>query len=203
MMVFTSLERSGTVRRHLPVRRPAGLPARPEGARRRFLSFAAGISVAYIFVHVLPALHVIREFHTESPTDFKMLFPEYSVYLWTMVGFLVFYGLETMAAGPRQGPEKQRGRRRRCGPMAAVGAHRRLRPVCLAPDVPDGMVRKKLTCLVPVRGGHGHAHLPDRLQPEQPLPGGVRPSWRLPAGAGLPGGLGIRRDSEHPQSNRV
>ena len=71
--------------------------------RRRFLSFAAGISVAYIFVHVLPALQVIRELQTQSPTDFKMLFPEYSVYLWTMAGFLVFYGLETMAAGPRRG----------------------------------------------------------------------------------------------------
>ena len=23
---------------------------------------------------------------------------------------------------------------------------------------------------MPVRGGHGHAHLPDRLRPEQPLP---------------------------------
>lgn len=77
--------------------------------RRRFLSFAAGISVAYTFVHVLPALHVIREIHTQSPTDFKMLFPEYSVYLWTMAGFLVFYGLEIMGARPRRGPESSAG----------------------------------------------------------------------------------------------
>jgi hypothetical protein len=69
--------------------------------RRRFLSFAAGISVSYTFVHVLPALHAIRELQRQSTTDFKMVFPEYSVYLWTMVGFLVFYGLETMAAIPR------------------------------------------------------------------------------------------------------
>jgi len=77
--------------------------------RRRFLSFAAGVSVAYTFVHVLPALHAIREFQTESPGTFKMLFPEYGVYLWTMAGFLVFYGLETMVAGPRQGPENLGG----------------------------------------------------------------------------------------------
>jgi len=76
---------------------------------RRFLSFAAGISVAYIFVHVLPALNVIRELHTQSPIDFKILFPEYSVYLWTMAGFLVFYGLEIMAASPRRGPENRAG----------------------------------------------------------------------------------------------
>jgi hypothetical protein len=75
--------------------------------RRRFLSFAAGISVAYTFVHVLPALHAIRELQTVSPSTFKMLFPEYNVYLWTMAGFLVFYGLETMVAGPRGGPEKR------------------------------------------------------------------------------------------------
>ena len=43
--------------------------------RRRFLSFAAGVSVAYTFVHVLPALHAIRELQTESPGTFKMLFP--------------------------------------------------------------------------------------------------------------------------------
>ena len=73
--------------------------------RRRFLSFAAGVSVAYTFVHVLPGLHAIRELQTEFPGTFKMLFPEYGVYLWTMAGFLIFYGLETMAASPRQGPE--------------------------------------------------------------------------------------------------
>jgi hypothetical protein len=74
--------------------------------RRKFLSFAAGISVAYIFVHVLPTLQMIREIGTHSPSEFKMLFPEYSVYLWTMAGFLVFYGLETMA---QRSPESHTG----------------------------------------------------------------------------------------------
>ena len=77
--------------------------------RRRFLSFAAGISVAYIFVHVLPTLNVIRELHTQSPNDFKILFPEYSVYLWTMVGFLVFYGLETIVVSSHRSPENHAG----------------------------------------------------------------------------------------------
>ena len=66
---------------------------------RRFLSFAAGVSVAYTFVHVLPALHTIREFQTRSLSK-SMVFPEHGVYLWTMVGFLVFFGLEKMANGP-------------------------------------------------------------------------------------------------------
>jgi hypothetical protein len=77
--------------------------------RRKFLSLAAGISVAYIFVHVLPTLQLIREMGMSSPSKFKMLFPEYSVYLWTLAGFLVFYGLETMAASSQQGQEKYAG----------------------------------------------------------------------------------------------
>ena len=65
--------------------------------------------MAYIFVHVLPTLEAIRELHAQSPGSFKMLFPEYSVYLWTMAGFLVFYGIETMVASPRHGPEESTG----------------------------------------------------------------------------------------------
>src|SRR5512137_2672451 len=72
---------------------------------RRFLSFAAGISVAYTFVHVLPALGAIQHLQTEHPTGFYRLFPEYSVYLWTMAGFLIFSGLETMAVRSRSHPE--------------------------------------------------------------------------------------------------
>jgi hypothetical protein len=63
---------------------------------RRFLSFAAGVSIAYTFVHVLPALHEIRGLQTHAPNE-SMMFPEHGVYLWTMAGFIVFYGLETMA----------------------------------------------------------------------------------------------------------
>ena len=70
---------------------------------RQFLSFAAGVSVAYIFVHVLPALQMIREFDAHAVSD-SMIFPEQGVYLWTMAGFLVFFGLETMAH-KRQAPE--------------------------------------------------------------------------------------------------
>jgi hypothetical protein len=74
---------------------------------RRFLSFAGGISVGYTFVHVLPALGTMRDIAVQSPTGFRGFFPEYSVYLWTMAGFLVFYGLETMVAGHRRGPENR------------------------------------------------------------------------------------------------
>ena len=75
--------------------------------RRRFLSFAAGISVGYTFVHVLPALSTMRNIATQSQAGLRRLFPEYSVYLWTMAGFMLFYGLETMAAVHRRGPENR------------------------------------------------------------------------------------------------
>jgi len=75
-----------------------------ESGLRRFHSFAAGIAVSYVFVYVMPELHEIRETHLQPQTDYiKRLFPEYSVYLSAMVGFLVFYGLESMVTRPRQG----------------------------------------------------------------------------------------------------
>jgi hypothetical protein len=82
------------------------LAARP-GQRRywRFLSFAAGIAVAYVFVDVMPALGRMRDIVMETPGGFQRVFPEYSVYLWAMAGFLAFYCLETMVVGPQQGPE--------------------------------------------------------------------------------------------------
>jgi uncharacterized protein YqgC (DUF456 family) len=75
--------------------------------RRRFLSFAAGIAVAYVFVDALPALGKMRDLVMQTPGDFRRLFPEYSVYLWAMAGFLIFFCLETMIVRrhPRQATE--------------------------------------------------------------------------------------------------
>jgi hypothetical protein len=76
---------------------------RPEGVSRRgLLSLAAGISVAYVFVHVLPWLSHGTEIQMESAGAFPLLFPEYSVYLWTMAGFLIFFGLERLSAQARE-----------------------------------------------------------------------------------------------------
>ncbi|MCX6925651.1 MAG: hypothetical protein NT154_20935 [Verrucomicrobia bacterium] len=78
-----------------------------ERGRQWFLSFAAGLSVSYVFVHILPGLHRIRDFQAQSQTDYiQRVFPEYSVYLATLLGFLVFYGLESMVTSPRRAVEK-------------------------------------------------------------------------------------------------
>jgi hypothetical protein len=41
----------------------------------------------------------------KTPSGFQRMFPEYSVYLWAMAGFLSFYCLEGMMKGSRQSPE--------------------------------------------------------------------------------------------------
>lgn len=73
----------------------------------RAFSFAAGTSLAYTFIHVIPALHGIREVHTDFPGEFRRVFPEYSVYLWTMAGFLVFYGLQILAERKSDGTTRE------------------------------------------------------------------------------------------------
>jgi zinc transporter ZupT len=64
-------------------------------SRGRLLSFAGGVSVAYVFVHVLPEIDEYRE-----PMDQHALLglpTEKEVYLVTMLGFVVYYGLERLA----------------------------------------------------------------------------------------------------------
>ncbi len=75
-----------------------------ESGLRRFHSFAAGIAVSYVFVYIMPELHAIRQVHLQPETDYiTRVFPEYGVYLSALLGFLLFYGLESMVARPRRG----------------------------------------------------------------------------------------------------
>lgn len=74
--------------------------------RSRWLSLAGGISVAYVFVHILPELarrqERIAEF--QAPPAQHL---EGEVYLAALVGLLVFYTLERATLRPRtQGAEE-------------------------------------------------------------------------------------------------
>ncbi|WP_228546169.1 hypothetical protein [Halegenticoccus tardaugens] len=73
--------------------------------RSRWLSFAGGASVAYVFVHVLPEVERAAERFERTVTEVTgvALFVEYHVYLLALVGFVTFYGLERLAAGSRDG----------------------------------------------------------------------------------------------------
>lgn len=78
--------------------------------RSRWLSFAGGVAVAYVFVHVLPELRAAQEVvaRTGLPV-FRFL--EHHVYLMALLGLSVFYGLERAVKQARrrkpaaEGPE--------------------------------------------------------------------------------------------------
>ncbi len=81
--------------------------------RSRWLSAAGGISVAYVFVHLLPDLAEEQETIREA-TGESFNFLEYHVYLVALVGLAVFYGLERSARVSRR-------RRRGTGGEDATG----------------------------------------------------------------------------------
>ena len=64
--------------------------------RSRWLSGAGGVSVAYVFVHVLPELSAGRE-TIEAGGSVLAAFFDHHVYLVALVGFVAFYGLERLA----------------------------------------------------------------------------------------------------------
>jgi hypothetical protein len=71
--------------------------------RGRYISAAAGISVAYIFVDVLPELEVQRQVLVKAATGVELLFAEQRIYLLALLSFVVVYGLEQMVLVTRDG----------------------------------------------------------------------------------------------------
>ena len=69
--------------------------------RSRWLSFAGGISVAYVFVHVFPEL---QEAQLEIDDSGAGGWLDHHVYLIAMVGLVAFYGLELVVQ--REGPDR-------------------------------------------------------------------------------------------------
>ncbi len=69
--------------------------------RSRWLSAAGGISVAYVFVHLLPDLAEEQETIREAAGE-GFNFLEYHVYLVALIGLAAFYGLERSAKTSRR-----------------------------------------------------------------------------------------------------
>ena len=69
--------------------------------RSAWLSIAGGVSVAYVFVHLLPELGEGQEVIAEAVGQ-DLSFLEKHVYLIALVGLAVFYGLESLAATSRR-----------------------------------------------------------------------------------------------------
>jgi hypothetical protein len=68
--------------------------------RSRWLSAAGGVSVAYVFVHLLPDLAEDQETVREAAGE-GFSFLEYHVYLVALMGLVAFYGLERAAKASR------------------------------------------------------------------------------------------------------
>lgn len=69
--------------------------------RRRWISAAAGVSLAYIFVHVIPELSDSQAAYLESVGGRGLIFVETRVYLAALAGFVLFYGLDSMVFSMR------------------------------------------------------------------------------------------------------
>lgn len=63
--------------------------------RNRWLSAAAGISIAYVFVHLLPEIAEIEE--TIGEQAGALTFLERHAYLLALTGLVTFYGVELLA----------------------------------------------------------------------------------------------------------
>ena len=73
--------------------------------RSRALSFAGGVSVSYVFVHLFPEVQEAGAAIHESEFGPLALFAEHHVYLVSLAGFVLFYGLERFAQRSGRGEE--------------------------------------------------------------------------------------------------
>lgn len=91
--------------------------------QRRLLSFGAGVTIAYVFVHLLPELEAAREALARNGARMALPFPELRVYLAALAGFMIFYGLEHLAAWSRKpaGSESAEGEESRLGRLVHIG----------------------------------------------------------------------------------
>ncbi|KIL53076.1 membrane protein [Jeotgalibacillus campisalis] len=60
----------------------------------RFLSFAGGIAVSYVFIHLLPELNHYQHQLEETLQEGAFRFVEHHIYVIAMLGLAAFYGLE-------------------------------------------------------------------------------------------------------------
>lgn len=61
------------------------------------ISFGAGMASAYVFMHLMPELHEARRSYTES-VSIELYYEGMAIYYFSLVGFLVFYGLDHLRA---------------------------------------------------------------------------------------------------------
>lgn len=76
--------------------------------RSRFLSFAGGISVAYVFLRVLPDLGRSQA-RVGYQVERSLMIPQDPIYLVALIGLITFYGLERLADASRREQRRKEG----------------------------------------------------------------------------------------------
>lgn len=94
----------GLVLLHIYSKKMTFLKAVP---RSRVLSIAGGISVAYVFLHLLPELGVFQENLKGEIENAGWGFLESHIYVVAMLGLVVFYGLEQMVKSSKRRHKEQ------------------------------------------------------------------------------------------------
>ena len=82
---------------------------RASSHHRRWVSIAAGVSVATIFIDLLPEISESQAKLSDGLHGRAALFPAQAVYLAAMLGFVMFYGLEYMLAASPSAEDKPSG----------------------------------------------------------------------------------------------
>lgn len=77
--------------------------------RSVWLSIAGGVSVAYVFIHLLPELGASQETVSEAVGEGGLAFLETHVYFVALAGLATFYGLERAAKVSRQRSRRRAG----------------------------------------------------------------------------------------------
>jgi len=67
----------------------------------RFVSFSAGVAVAYVFIHLLPELASVSEEFVEISEGRELPYPQLRIYAAALVSFVLFYGLSRMISWSR------------------------------------------------------------------------------------------------------
>jgi len=73
---------------------------------RSAISFGAGVATAYVFVHVMPELSSARHVFAES-SSLPLRYEGMSIFYVSLIGFLVFYGLDHLRKRAHQSMERE------------------------------------------------------------------------------------------------
>jgi len=84
------------------------LEAEFHSKRRGWLSAAAGMATAYVFVYLLPELFEAQAVFTKATAGMSLPFLERRVYSSALAGFVVMYGLEHLVSQTREARRDER-----------------------------------------------------------------------------------------------